>query len=146
MRRLQQGSCHDEAWKTSTRVCVGDLEHRPPIYPHVERSIPLPSLASPHLPKLPIYTFFYSRFFPTLLHPSLSATIGAKCLLRLHLAVVVRISVTVDVVHRPQPVLHLKILYVSKTLQTMERTILPREQMIPLQRYESTYGPTQTRY
>ena len=144
MRRLQQGNCHDEAWKTSTHVCLG--------FPH----IPTLGRGSYCLPLLPPISQHYSPLsvLQLLLLPSLShslnsspsAALSAKCLPRLHLAVVVRVSIVVDVVHRPQPVLHLKILYFSKTLQTMERTILLREQTIPPQRYESTHSPTRTTY
>ena len=80
------------------------------------------------------------------LNSSLSATLSAKCLPRLHLAVVVRAGVVTDVAHQLRPVLRLEITYPSKTLQTLERIILLREQTIPLQRYESTYSPSRPKY
>ena len=143
MWRRLQGNCHDEAWKTSAWVYLRGLEHRSPTYPRVKHPIPSPSLTSLRLPLL------WLPLLLRLLHstdPSLSATIGAKCLPHLHLAVIVRAGVVTDVAHQLRPVLCLEITYPPKTLQTLERIILLREQTIPLQRYESTHSPTRTRY
>ena len=115
--------------------------------------IPTSSKASYCIPLLPHisqrypYTHFSTTAssLPSRTPHSLPA-LSAKCLPRLRLVVVVRVGVVTDVAHQLRPVLRLEITYPSKTLQTLERIILLREQTIPLQRYESTYSPSRPKY
>ena len=130
--RLQRGF----TWEIPHIPTSGRVSYRLPLLPHISQ---------------PIYTYLFCSCLPLLLRllhspdVSLSATMGAKCLPQLHLAVIVRAGVVVGVAHRPRPVLRLEIPY-AEMLQTMEQTFLLREQMIPLQRYEFIYSPTRTRY
>ena len=122
---------------------MGDLEHSPPTYPHVEAEHPISFPCFPTSPNtIPLCSHF---FFPRLSHLR-NSSLSAKCHPLLHLAVVARASVAVGVVYQPRIVLRMERLDPWKRMQMMKQTILLKERTILLHKYESIYSLGRAKY